>query len=224
MIQPYHCPICSKNFWHIRCLVHKTKPHLNCPRCDLFQRHRFLWLYLQRETDFFRNRYDVLHISPSPALQAKLSKLPLLNYKTSTLDSEYTDYQFDLIKIDLPDNHVDIVLCIHVLEHIEDDVKAMAEIYRILKPGGWALFMVPQKGDVTKEDPSIVTPEERLKHFGQKDHVRFYGLDIIERMRSVNFDVSTLSSADLFDREEVYRYNLFWLTRVYQCRKPLNEG
>lgn len=224
MIQPYHCPICSKNFWHIRCLVHKTKPHLNCPKCDTYERHRFLWLYLQMETDFFRNRYDVLHVSPSPALQLKLSKQPLLNYQTSALNCEYTDYQFDITNIDCPDNHTDIVIAIHVLEHIEDDIKAMAEIYRVLRPGGWALFMVPLRGHVTHEDLSIVSPAERLKHFGQEDHVRYYGLDIIERLRGVGFQVKTRAAADLFDKEGIYRFNLFWSARVYQCIKPLNKG
>jgi ubiquinone/menaquinone biosynthesis C-methylase UbiE len=92
----------------------------------------------------------------------------------------------DIHKIPFPENHFDVVLCNHVLEHVADDILAMREIRRVLKPGGWAILQVPffsPVPDVTFEDNTITDPREREKIFGQDDHVRKFGKDYSMRMK-----------------------------------------
>ena len=99
--------------------------------------------------------------------------------------------QLDAVALPFADARFDAVFANHVLEHIEDDARALAEIRRVLKPGGFALLQVPiaQRLARTLEDPSARTPAERERRFGQSDHVRLYGLDYPERLASAGFSV-----------------------------------
>ena len=133
-----------------------------------------------------------------------------------------------MVKVDITDipyeeHFFDVILCSHVLEHVQDDRKAMRELYRVLKPGGWALLQVPlQTGrEKTYEDPSIVTPEERLKHFGQKDHVRIYGADYKDRLASAGFTVKVDSTVKELGQEAIARYRLNENEDIFYCSKPV---
>ena len=157
------------------------------------ERHRLLWLYLQNETDFFNtsNKKKVLHFAPEQEFYKRFKKQSNIEYTTTDLLSPLADVKADICNLPFEDNSYDIIFCNHVLEHIPDDTKAMQELYRVLKPGGMGIFQIPQ--DLTRattfSDDSIVDQKERAKIFGQYDHVRVYGRDYFEKLRSIGFQV-----------------------------------
>ena len=155
------------------------------------ERHRLLWLYLKNETDFFTAPKKVLHFAPEQAFYKRFRKQRNLDYTTTDLNSPLADVKADICNLPFEDNSYDLILCNHVLEHIPDDTKAMEELYRIMKPGGMGIFQIPQdlKRETTFEDNTITDPKERARIFGQYDHVRVYGRDYFDKLRSVGFRV-----------------------------------
>ena len=173
------CPICGKHFRKFLPYGYgKAKDNRLCPKCLSLERHRLLWLYLKQRTDFFTANLKVLHIAPEQPFINRFRKLKNLDYTTADLDSPIADIKLDVTDMKLPDNSYDVVICNHVLEHVSNANVAMKEILRILKPGGWAILLVPIRMDInTFEDPSITDPKERERLFGQYDHVRQFGRD-----------------------------------------------
>ena len=174
------------------------------------ERHRLLWLYLERETDFFTSPYKVLHFAPEQAFYKRFKKLPFKSYITTDLNSPLAEVKADICSLPFEDNSFDIILCNHVLEHIPDDRKAMSELYRVMKPGGWGILQIPQdlKREITFEDDSITDKKERAKIFGQYDHVRIYGLDFFDRLREVGFKVKEVDYTNVLTPSEVDNYRL----------------
>ena len=173
------------------------------------ERHRLLWLYLTNETNFFTSKKKVLHMAPE---QCFLSRFKKLNheYITADIDSPIADVKADIVNLPFTDNSFDVVLCNHVLEHIQDDTKAMKELFRVMKKGGMGIFQIPQdlNRDVTFEDNSITDPKERAKIFGQYDHVRVYGRDYFDKLRSVGFKVEEVNYSQKVSSELSSRYRL----------------
>ncbi|MDG1980025.1 MAG: methyltransferase domain-containing protein [Flavobacteriaceae bacterium] len=173
------------------------------------ERHRLLWLYLTNETNFFTSKKKVLHMAPE---QCFLSRFKKLNheYITADLDSPIADVKADIVNLPFNDNSFDVIFCNHVLEHIQDDTKAMKELFRVMKKGGMGIFQVPQdlNRDVTFEDNSITDPKERAKIFGQYDHVRVYGRDYFDKLRSVGFKVEEVNYSQKVSSELSSRYRL----------------
>ena len=174
------------------------------------ERHRLLWLYLQNETDFFTKPQKVLHFAPEQAFYKRFRKQKNLDYTTTDLLSPLADVKADICNLPFEDNSFDTILCNHVLEHIPDDTKAMQELYRVLKPGGMAILQIPQDLDreITFEDDSIVDKKERTKIFGQYDHVRVYGLDYFDKLRSVGFTVNEVDYTATLIIEDIDKYCL----------------
>ena len=156
------------------------------------ERHRLLWLYLKNETDFFTAPKKVLHFAPEQAFYKLFRNLSNLDYTTTDLESPLANVKADICDLPFNDNEFDVILCNHVLEHIPDDTKAMQELHRILKPGGIGIFQIPQDLDreTTFEDDSITDKKERAKIFGQYDHVRIYGRDYFDKLRSIELSSS----------------------------------
>ena len=185
------------------------RPNALSPSTLSLERHRLMWLYLKAETDFFTTdkQQNVLHIAPEQCFYKRFRKQQNLDYITSDLDSPLADVKADICNLPFEDNQFDVVFCNHVLEHIPDDKKAMAELYRVMKPDGWGIFQVPQdiKRKETFEDNCITDKEERTRIFGQYDHVRVYGLDYFDRLREAGFTVEEVDytkkiTSDLLDR------------------------
>ena len=179
------------------------------------ERHRLLWLYLQNETDFFQSELDsdspvtqnkriklrkdaetssalkVLHFAPEQEFYKRFKKQTNIEYTTTDLLSPLADVKADICNLPFEDNSYDIIFCNHVLEHIPDDTKAMQELFRVLKPGGMGIFQIPQdlSRASTFTDDTIVDQKERAKIFGQYDHVRVYGRDYFDKLRSIGFKV-----------------------------------
>jgi SAM-dependent methyltransferase len=158
------------------------------------ERHRLLWLYLQNETDFFTSttKKKVLHFAPEQEFYKRFKKQTNIEYTTTDLLSPLADVKADICNLPFEDNTYDIIFCNHVLEHIPDDTKAMQELYRVLKPGGMGIFQIPQdlSRAITFSDDTIVDQKERAKIFGQYDHVRVYGRDYFDKLRSIGFKVT----------------------------------
>ena len=174
------------------------------------ERHRLLWLYLQNETDFFSAPKKVLHFAPEQAFYNRFRNQKNLDYTTTDLLSPLADVKADICNLPFEDNAYDIILCNHVLEHIPDDLKAMQELYRVLKPGGMGIFQIPQdlNREITFEDDSITDRNERAKIFGQYDHVRVYGRDYFDKLRNVGFKVIEEDYTQKLSADQVEKFCL----------------
>ena len=174
------------------------------------ERHRLLWLYLKNKTDFFTANHKVLHFAPEQAFYKRFQTMKNLEYITTDLDSPLADVKADICNLPFEDNEFDVILCNHVLEHIPNDTKAMQELYRIMKPGGFGVFQIPQdlNRDTTFEDNTITDKKERTKIFGQYDHVRVYGKDYFDKLRSIGFQVEEVDYTKTLPQEDITRYCL----------------
>lgn len=174
------------------------------------ERHRLLWLFLKKETDFFISDLKVLHFAPEQAFYKRFRRMENIIYTTTDLNSPLADVEADICDLPFKDNTYDVILCNHVLEHIPNDQKAMQELYRVMKPGGWGIFQIPQDLDRehTFEDHSITDRKERAKIFGQYDHVRIYGRDYFDKLRNIGFNVTEVSFNKNLTPEEIDRYRL----------------
>jgi len=143
-----------------------------------------MWLFLKEKTNFFTADIKLLHIAPELCFIKKFKRMPNIDYTSADLESPLADVKMDVHDIPFDDSSYDVVFCNHVMEHVENDIKAMSEIYRVLKPGGWAIIQSPQdySRQDTLEDPTITDPKERERIYWQDDHVRLYGLDYGKRL------------------------------------------
>lgn len=190
----HHCPCCE---WRFRAYADKwslfsTTRDGYCPRCNAKARHRRLWLYLREHTNLFEDRLTLLEVAPWWSLFRALRPIRTLTYigLDKNRHGDQVTLVGDLTAIPLSDASVDAALCIHTLEHVDDDRTAISELFRVLKPGAWAIVSVPIRLDrPTFEDPSIKSPEEREKAFGERGHVRWYGSDFAARLRKGGFHV-----------------------------------
>lgn len=174
------------------------------------ERHRLLWLYLKNETQFFSKNLKVLHFAPEQAFYKRFRKMKNLDYTTTDLNSPLADVKADICNLPFEDNTYHFILCNHVLEHIPDDSRAMKEIFRILKPGGTAILQIPQdlNRDKTFQDDTITSRTERAKIFGQYDHVRIYGRDFFDKLRSIGFKVQEVNYSAGLTAAEIDKYRL----------------
>ncbi|PWA07200.1 methyltransferase domain-containing protein [Flavobacterium psychrotolerans] len=182
----HQCPVCNKN---LKKFIPISNYDSLCPSCGSLQRNRRLWSLLLAE--FLTPNSTVLDFSPSRCLYRRLKKYPNINYLSTDLSGDFiADYQFDITNLKISDNSLDLIICYHILEHIVDDITAMKELFRVMKPGAKALVQTPFKEGAIYEDFSIASDEERLKHFGQEDHVRIYSvLGLNDRLESCGFNV-----------------------------------
>lgn len=208
------CPLCGKKFRKLLPYGYVTsRKNALCPHCLSLERHRLLWLYLQRETDLLTTLPHLLHIAPEVCLMRHLKphyRHNKAHYTTADLESPLADLHFDIQQIPIQDEQFDVVICNHLMEHVEDDLQAMRELHRILRPGGWGLLLSPVDLNraETFEDDSITDPAERTRIFGQYDHRRLYGNDFTDRLRQAGFEVEDLNYADSLTAEERIRFAL----------------
>ncbi|MCI2228803.1 methyltransferase domain-containing protein [Polaribacter sp. MSW13] len=190
----------------------KQRENALSPSTLSLERHRLMWLFLRDETTFFTSKKTLktLHIAPEQCFLDIFRKQKNLEYITSDLESPIADVKADICDLPFDENSFDIVFCNHVLEHITNDTKAMQELYRVLKPGGMGIFQIPQdiSREKTFEDDSITDEKERAKIFGQYDHVRVYGLDYFDKLRSIGFKVDEIDYTKKIAPEELERFCL----------------
>lgn len=206
----YECPCCRGKFRAFLPAGVAQRPNARCPRCGSLERHRLIWLYLQKKTDLFFHPYKVLDVAPEEILQKKLRALPNLEYLSIDLESPLAMKKMDITKLELPDHSYDVIFCNHVFEHIPDDRAAMRELRRVLKPGGWAILQTPidLKREFTDEDATVTDPIERLRRFGQTDHIRIYGRDFFDRLKEADWIVTRDRFVQALSRDDTSRFAL----------------
>jgi SAM-dependent methyltransferase len=190
----------------------KQRENALSPSTLSLERHRLMWLFLKDETAFFtsESKLKTLHIAPEQCFLDIFRKQKNLDYLTSDLESPIADVKADICDLPFEDNSFDVVFCNHVLEHISDDTKAMQELFRVMKKGGFGVFQIPQDltRETTFEDDSIIDKKERAKIFGQYDHVRIYGKDYFNKLRSVGFKVDEVDYTKKIAPEKLERFCL----------------
>src|SRR6478735_12846817 len=206
------CPICKKHYRKFLPYGRiNPRPNALCPSCLSLERHRLIWLYLQRETNFFKENLKILHVAPEHCFMKPFEKQHREGYITVDIESPLAKVKMDIHQIPFESNTFDVVLCNHVLEHVQDDIKAMSEINRVLKRGGWAIMQIPfffPVPEVTFEDPSITDPREREKIFGQDDHVRKFGKDYSKRIERSGLKAVEDDFVNRLTKEEQNKFGL----------------
>ncbi len=223
------CPVCEKKFLTFLPfgLKHK-RPNALCVNCFSLERHRLLWLFFRKQLSFtaVQSKVSLFHVAPESAFFSRFSTNKNIDYYPVDLFEEGYTYPKGTINMDITEikydaESFDIVICNHVLEHIPDDKKAISELYRVLKKGGWAILQVPIEKELTNtfEDPAITDPKEREQAYGQADHVRQYGMDYASRLEDAGFKVTTNLMSQAFSRDEKFRYGLPKDLDIYYCTK-----
>jgi len=202
------------------------RQNARCPGCFALERHRLLWMYFNNRTNLMTDKLKMLHVAPEFIFQSKLKKLSNLDYLSSDLRPTEAMVQMDITNIELPDDQFDVIYCSHVFEHIPDDRKAMSELQRVLKPGGWAILQVPQNinMELTAEGTDDMTELEREAQFGHHDHQRLYGLDYGKKLEDVGFEVRVDDYAAELGPEAIKRYGFKVGEPIYYCTKPKSRA
>jgi len=197
-----------------------------CPMCHSADRTRLIDLYTAHHSDLLSAPGRLLHIAPEPGLFEKWSKVATLDYTAADLDQKRYRHIEKFVSMDLqasplPDCTFDWIVCNHVLEHVPDDRKAMHEIFRMLKPGGTALLQVPIAlvREATEEDPALVDEAERIRRFGQRDHIRLYARDYYDRLREAGLEVE-LWDAFAHDPDRARDLDLNPLEKLTVAHRP----
>lgn len=241
----YYCPYCKHSFRKMLPAGEKLeviekyniigsgyRENCTCPRCYAKDRDRLIHLYLEKKTTLFTEAHKVLHIAPEAWLKELFHDLPHVHYTNGVKDIDDPDYgyyydrrtrEIDITDLEMKDNFYDAIVCSHVLEHVLNDQKAMREIYRVLKPGGWAILQVPYSTliDITIEDSTVVSPQERKKRFGQFDHVRIYGNDYETRLKNTGFEVERFNPLnEEWGKQYIQQYALNPHEDLFIVHKP----
>ena len=151
---------------------------------------------------------SLLHIAPEPVMRDKFRNVSHLDYLSADLLDPGAMVKMDITDIQYPDNTFDIINCSHVLEHVPNDRQAMRELYRVLKPNGFALLMVPVTREKTFEDPSVTDPAKRAELFGQADHVRHYGPDFKDRLEASGFSTRAFAPGEIVGENDTFRFGV----------------
>ncbi|MEZ5081931.1 MAG: methyltransferase domain-containing protein [Bacteroidales bacterium] len=215
------CPVCGNSSRLFRSFGIIQRKDAQCVHCSSLERHRFVWLYFLRNTNLFDGSpKKMLHVAPERCFEQRLREKLKDDYITADIIDPRVMVNMDITDIKYPDQSFDVIYCSHVLEHVQDDRKAMKEFYRVLNNNGWAILLVPITSEVTYEDPSIVKPQDRLRAFGQEDHVRRYGPDYVDRLREAGFKVDTITVSEFVSEEEAILNGLTSASgEIYFCTK-----
>ena len=223
----YYCPIDGRGYRKLL-PYGRIDPRENAlaPGSLSLERHRLLWLYLKRNTSFFQDKLRFLHVAPEHCFLKPFESQHKEGYITGDIESPLAKIKMDVHKIPFENNYFDAAMCNHVMEHVDSDIKAFSEFFRVIRPGGWAIFQVPffyPIPEITEEDPNVTSPAERERLYGQDDHVRKYGRDYADRIRSVGFEVTEDHFASSLTKEEISKFALPENEVIYFARKPLDK-
>ena len=246
LLRPYflygnrvHCVLCGwrfrkflptgileREFWksadgrEIRKLPHVTICNAKCPKCGSSERQRLFYLYMKNKKDFDNvKNTKILEVGPDDFVTKALFEREGITYTSVDIERSNATQKMDLTNLNYPDDSFDNIFCYHVLEHISDDIKAMGELYRVLKPGGWGILQVPLWSDLTFEDNNV-GPEEYELIYGHPQHVRRYGRDYLDRLESVGFKVDLDKYASSFTNDFLEKYGILKSEDIYLCTKP----
>jgi len=241
----YFCPYCEHSFRKLladgfdlpvikekKIIGAGRRDNCTCPRCFSKDRDRLIYLYLKHKTDFFEGHYKVLHIAPEAWMKELFQRTANIDYTAGVKEIESMGYYYDrmtreidITNLEMKNNLYDTIICNHVLEHVDDDIQAMNELLRVLKPGGYAILQVPISPILEKsyEDSDIISKRSRERYFGQFDHVRIYGQDYFDRLESVGFNVEKHHPVkDQWNIPDLEKYALNPDEELFIAHKPFN--
>ena len=214
------CPVCAQTFKKFLPYGRKARENALCPNCLALERHRLMWLFLREETLFFRAPLKVLHVAPELCFIDRFEALDNLDYITGDIESPLAKVKMDIHQIPFEDNTFDVVFCNHVMEHVDDDIKACSEINRVLKPHGWGIIQSPvYNQERTLEDKTVTDPVERERLFGQRDHLRKYGKDYASRLSTSGLVVQENHFVKTLEDELIRRHALAPDEIIFYCTK-----
>ena len=216
------CPVCGRASRKFRPYGLVPRKDAVCVHCNATERHRFLWVFMGKFPDARAGASKrFLHMAPEPCLEKRFREFFGDRYVTGDLFDPAANLKMDVTDIPCPDGSFDLIYCGHVLEHVVDDRKAMREFHRVLSDAGCAILTVPISGAKTIEDPSVRTPEERERMFGQWDHVRSYGLDFKDRLVDAGFSVRVVRVGDVVAEDEARQLGLTEASgELFVCTRP----
>lgn len=215
------CPVCDSKLRRFLPFGLVRREEALCPVCHSLERHRLIWLYLERRTNLFDGAQKrLLHLAPEPGLARRLRSLPHVEYLSADLKMGRAMRHVDVTALPFRDGAFDVILSSHVLQHVVDDGRAMAELFRVLKPGGWALFCERIEGEATREEVWAVTPETRRFAYGDSTYRRLYGRDFGQRLARAGFEVAEARFREEFPPEQVRFFGLGEEGPLFFCRKP----
>ncbi|EAZ80247.2 class I SAM-dependent methyltransferase [Algoriphagus machipongonensis] len=214
------CPVCDHQYKKFLPYGRIARENALCPNCLSLERHRLMWLFLKEKTNFFTGKLKVLHIAPEHCFIKRFEALENLDYVTADLESPLAKVKMDVHEIPFEEDTFDVVFCNHVMEHVEDDLKACSEINRVLKANGWGIIQSPVYPlEHTLEDSSVTEPAERERIFGQRDHVRKYGNDYAERLRKSGIGMEENKFVKNLPADKIKKYALPPNEIIFVCSK-----
>lgn len=211
---PRQCNICSYQ-GSFPAFGYPPRFDAYCPNCGSLERHRLFGLWLARNPHAVAGK-DILHFAPESVV-TPLVKPQAKTYRTADLDPRYADLVLNIEAIDLPDESVDLIICNHVLEHVHTD-RTLSELKRILRKGGVLLLMFPiiEGWDETYRNPAIQSPREREVHFGQADHIQYYGKDVRDNIAKAGLELTEFTAIE----PDVTKHGLTAGEKVFIARCP----
>jgi len=225
------CPACKSDIKSYLPYGTILRSNAQCPNCGAKERHRAFTLYLEKEaeilniTDKQPGAIKLLHFAPERVFFEKFSKNPDIDYYPVDIESSNSEMRdiIDIQIIDYPDKLFDYIICNHVLEHVPRDDVALNELCRVLKDEGVAYISVPMQDiEKTIEDKSYNTPELRQRYYGQEDHLRVYGKDFLQKLKTSGFSVEIIDLTKDLTNQDLYRYGLERTEQaIFRCKKSL---
>jgi SAM-dependent methyltransferase len=219
-----YCNCCGKTF--SRFLPYGNVPRENalCPWCHSLERTRLLLCYLERETQVFHKEMKILHFAPEWIIRKRLKKsASRQGYISGDINPALADKMVDITRIPYPDNHFDLIICSHVLGHVENEPLAIDEMYRVLKSRGEALIMtvIDLMNPETYENPELTSAEARLIHYGEPDLLRLHGTGFIQRLKRNGMSIEEIDYTQKLTSAENRRMNTGNRERelIFKCRK-----
>ena len=214
-----YCPVCNSDIRKYESFGHMAKCW--CPVCTSMRWHRLGWIFLKKRTNLFDEMpKKMLHIAPEVSFEPRFKRIANLDYVTGDLLEPNVMVKMDVTDIPFDNNSFDVIFCSHVLEHIPNDRQALNEFFRVLNFDGWAVFIVPiRMHKLTDEDLNVTNPKERVKRFGQHDHVRFYGKDFEDRLLEAGFEVTPIRTIDLVEVDRLESMGLKEKEILFYCQK-----
>ena len=212
------CPCCGSQF---RKFARFHGLNDQCPTCGSLMRQRAVTLYLRDVLRIPERGGDILHVGPASSVRGWLVSFPKVQYVSVDLNSPLADVKGDITDLPFADDSYDLIVCLHVLEHVQDDRKAISELHRVLRPGGKAVIQVPPSPfEETLEDPTVTEPAERERRYGQYDHVRLCGSDYLQRLEEPGFAVAREDYAEQLNLATRTLYEIHAGEPFYVCVKP----
>jgi SAM-dependent methyltransferase len=201
-VYPRTCPVCQA---HTKFHAAGDPPRFDarCPSCGSLERHRLFALWLNAHRDVAANK-RTLHFAPERVIGALLKRAGA-HYISADITRGRADIVENIEAISQPDGSFDLIVCNHVLEHV-DHKRALAEFHRVLAPGGLAMLTFPivEGWSETYENPAITSAQDRILHFGQNDHVRYFGADVRGDIRAAGFRLEEFTACE----PDVHRHGL----------------